>query len=161
MIEAEKKLRRENASCHASIRTLFEPALRWLGARWVPSGVKALQSKVRPLYRPEPFGAVTVTTGPRAFSRCVFVAAALFTSVLMPSAGLSLIPPKPPYIENAELLRQLDPLVAAGLCTAARRLRRKSTSGAKEPKVCGLRPPRRVFEHSWLLCAQRSLARGV
>jgi hypothetical protein len=41
---------------------------------------RALQSKVRPLSRPEPFGAVTATTGPRAFS--MFVAAS-FTSVLV------------------------------------------------------------------------------
>jgi hypothetical protein len=47
---------------------------------------RALQSKVRPLSRPVPFGAVTATTGPRAFS--MFVAAS-FTSVLVPS-GLSL-----------------------------------------------------------------------
>jgi hypothetical protein len=32
---------------------------------------RALQSKVRPLSRLEPFGEVTATTGPRAFSRCV------------------------------------------------------------------------------------------
>jgi hypothetical protein len=49
---------------------------------------RALQSKVRPLSRPVPFGAVTATTGPRAFS--MFVAAS-FTSVLVPSAGLSLL----------------------------------------------------------------------
>ena len=48
---------------------------------------RALQSKVRPLSGPEPFGAVTATTGPRAFS--MFVAAS-FTSVLVPS-GLSLL----------------------------------------------------------------------
>ena len=48
---------------------------------------RALQSKVRPLSRPVPFGAVTATTGPRAFS--MFVAAS-FTSVLVPS-GLSLL----------------------------------------------------------------------
>jgi hypothetical protein len=41
---------------------------------------RALQSKVRPLSRLEPFGAVTATTGPRAFS--MFVAAS-FTSVLV------------------------------------------------------------------------------
>src|SRR5215211_8768894 len=32
---------------------------------------RALQSKVRPLSRPVPFGAVTATTGPRALSGCV------------------------------------------------------------------------------------------
>jgi hypothetical protein len=49
---------------------------------------RTLQSKVRPLSRPEPFGAVTATTGPRAFSMLVV---ALFTSVLVPCAGLSLL----------------------------------------------------------------------
>src|SRR5215207_9815223 len=89
----------------------------------------------------------------------VFVAA-LFTSVLMPSAGLSLLLFLDLSREYAELLRQPDPLVV-GRCTAARRLRRRSTSGAKAPKVCGLPPPRRVFGHSWLLRPQQSLAPGA
>src|SRR5215207_8235864 len=81
-----------------------------LGARWVSSGVKALQSKVRPLLT-------------RAIWR-----SHLYTP---------------------------DLLVAAGRCRVARRLLRRSTSGAEAPKVCGLPPPPHVFGHPWLLCSQQ------
>ena len=60
-----------------------------LGARWVSSGVKALQSKVRPLLTRAIWRSHLYTPA-LGRSLDVFVAA-LFTSALMPPAGLSFL----------------------------------------------------------------------
>jgi hypothetical protein len=145
--------------CHASIRTLslsllcggsvhdeFRPELRRCNLK---CGLCLDQSHLAqsPLH-----------TGPRAFS--------MYSSLLRSPRSRCLLLSYPYYLpktslENSPLLRQPDLSVATRRCRAARRLLRSSTSGEAAPQVCGLRLPRHVFGHSWLLRPQRSLARGV
>src|SRR5215216_1553092 len=82
----------------------------------------------------------------------LFLRQASMKSRLAPSGSATTPPVRPTNLLEGTLLWPL----CKGVRPAGGRRHLHSRS-AKAPKVCGLRPPRRVFEHSWLLLAQSNL----